>query len=824
MGMADHRRVLIVDDDIDFADSLHDVLKTEDYLTHIANNLNDALTSAQTFMPHVTLLDIRLGQASGLDLLSELKRRYPHLLCIVMTAYANVETAIRALQYGAYDYLRKPVYPEELTATLHRCFEKIELEQQNQQAVVALQASEERFRRLADNANDMIYRMSLPDGHYEYVSPASLNMIGYTPDEIYNSPKLVAEIIHADWREYFATEWIKLLKGEMAPFYEYQIIHKSGEERWLHQRNVLVRNSQGQPIAIEGIVTDITALKQTEAEIRRRNRELILLNRVIAATATSSDMVAILDTACRELALAFDTPQTTALLWNEERATATFVADQHANDQPTVLNETFSTENNPITQYLVTHRTPLIATDVQNDPRFMPVHNFLRQRKTVSLIVLPLFAENTIIGSLNIGTTQPRTFSEEEISLAQSVAEQVSGALVRIRLDEQHRQLEEQFRQSQKMEAIGRLAGGMAHDFNNLLTVITGYSELLLNRHMDKNDPQFRDVEQIYKAGERASTLTRQLLAFSRQQVIQPEVLDLNNIITDLNKMLRRLVSEDIDLITNLDPLLGHIKADSGQMEQVIMNLVVNAADAMPQGGLLTIATANANVNAAYARRYIGLEPGTYVALTVTDTGVGMDPETLSHIYEPFFTTKAKDKGTGLGLATVYGIVQQNKGYISATSQVGKGTTFQIYLPRLEQAGQATRQNQRPTETQRGTETILLVEDEEMVRELARQALHQFGYKILEAGNGQEALQMCQELNEPIHLLLTDIIMPGGLNGQELSHRLKAIHPETKVLFMSGYIDDEMAQRGILDSDVAFLPKPFSPVALSLKVREILDS
>jgi len=819
--MVDNRRVLIVDDDIDFADSLHDILEAEDYLTKIANNIGDALSSAQTFMPHVVLLDIRLGQASGLDLLIELKQRFPHLLCIIMTAYANVETAIRALQYGAYDYLRKPVYPEELTATLSRCFEKIELEQKGQHAQAALQASEERYRSIFENALEGIFRCKLEEGFID-ANPALIQMLGYNTKEEVLALNLKEDVFAND--KQFQYVWDLIQAGKTIKNLELLWQKKNGEHITVNLNSQVVQNDQGKIHFCESIVQDITERKRTEEEIRHRNVELDLLNRVIAATATSSDTITILNTVCQELALAFDTPQVTATLLNEERTTAIFVADYHSDNQPTLQDESIAIENNPIIQYLVTHKTPLVAMDAQNDPCLTPIHNLLRKRKTVSLIILPLFAEQAIIGSLNMGTMEPRTFSDDEISLAQSVAEQVSGALVRNRLDEQHRQLEDQLRQSQKMEAIGRLAGGMAHDFNNLLTVITGYSELLLNRHMDKNDPQFRDVEQIHKAGERASTLTRQLLAFSRQQIIQPEVLDLNNIITDLNRMLRRLVSEDIELITDLDPSLGHIRADSGQIEQIIMNLVVNAADAMPQGGKLTIGTTNTDVDANYARRHVGLESGAYTVLTVIDTGAGMDSETLSHIFEPFFTTKEKDKGTGLGLATVYGIVQQNEGYISVTSQLGQGTIFQIYLPRLEQVTQAKAQDHFSAKSQQGTETILLVEDEEMVRELARHALNQFGYTILEAHNGQEALQMCEELKEPIHLLLTDMVMPGGLNGRELSERLNALHPETKVLFMSGYIDDEIAQRGILDSDVAFLQKPFSPVALSLKVREILDS
>jgi signal transduction histidine kinase len=499
------------------------------------------------------------------------------------------------------------------------------------------------------------------------------------------------------------------------------------------------------------------------------------------------------------------------------------VADFSSEDHPSTVGQTVPVGNNPSFQHLLTHKTALAVDDAQSDPRLAQVHDLMCHRGTVSLLLVPLLFKEQVLGSLCLNSLVRRHFSTEEVKLAQSVAEQVAGALTRVQLDEQHRQLEEQYRQSQKMEAIGRLAGGMAHDFNNLLTVITGYSELLLHRYVDRNTPEHRDIEQINKAGNRAKTLTRQLLAFSRQQVIQPEVLDLNTTITDINQMLRRLVSENIDLITILAPGLGRIKADPGQTEQIIMNLVVNACDAMPQGGKLTIKTTNVDLDEDYASRHIGLEPGSYVKLTIGDTGVGMDVETQTHIFEPFFTTKAKGKGTGLGLATVYGIVQQNEGYISVSSEPGQGTTFQIYLPRLEQAPELASRDQASAESSGGTETILLVEDEDMVRDLVRYALLQDGYNILEARHGQNAIEVCEKHEGPIHLLLTDVIMPGGLTGRELAERLISLYPGIKVLYMSGYTDDAIVHHGILDPDIAFLQKPFTPTTLSRKVREILD-
>ncbi|MFC1975367.1 GAF domain-containing protein [Chloroflexota bacterium] len=568
---------------------------------------------------------------------------------------------------------------------------------------------------------------------------------------------------------------------------------------------------------------EIAERKRVEEEIKRRNRELDLLNRVIAASATSLEPSTILETTCGELAQAFELPHVSAVLINETETTAEVVAEYRDEDQPVALGITTYLVNNPPMQYLLTHKTPLIMDEAQAHPDLAAFHNQLGQGNIVSLVILPLIVEQKIIGCLNLYIDESSNLSTEDVSLAWSVAEQVSGALARAQLNKAHQQLAEQLRQSQKMEAIGRLAGGMAHDFNNLLTVITGYSELLLHRHVSKDTPQYKSIEQIHKAGERATALTRQLLAFSRQQVIQPKVLDLNAIISDTHEMLRRLVSEDIDLSTTLDPVLGRIKADSGQIEQIILNLVVNACDAMPQGGKLTIKTANIDPDEAYAGQHLGLEPGPYVLLTISDTGIGMDEETQSHIFEPFFTTKETGKGTGLGLATVYGIVRQNKGYISTSSQPEQGTTFHVYLPRLDPTLAAISRDQKPAGTIQGAETILLVEDEDMVRQLAHYALLEDGYHMLEAGHGQEALRVSEQYDGPIHLLLTDIVMPGGLGGRELAERLTSLRPETKVLYMSGYTDDTIIHHGVLDSDITFLQKPFSPTVLSRKVREVLD-
>src|SRR5579862_49860 len=388
----------------------------------------------------------------------------------------------------------------------------------------------------------------------------------------------------------------------------------------------------------------------------------------------------------------------------------------------------------------------------------------------------------------------------------------------------ERRALEQQLRQSQKMEAVGRLAGGIAHDFNNLLMVILGYSEFLLERL--GAEPHLRGpAQEISSAAERASSLTRQLLAFSRKQMLAPRIVNLNDVATENIKMLTRMIGEDVDLVLVPSSTLWPVRADAGQIEQVIMNLAVNARDAMPTGGKLTIETSNVTLDDDYARFHAPLRPGDYVMVAISDTGAGMDNETQSHIFEPFFTTKGP-KGTGLGLSTVYGIIKQSGGYIWVYSEMGRGTTFKIYLPRVASMGEAAAQVTAPLEAHKpepGTETILLVEDEANLRYLARQYLEKQGYKVIEAADGAVAMQIAVAHDKVIHLLLTDVIMP-GMNGRELAQRISEIRPNVKILYMSGYTENVIGHNGMLDAGVRLLQKPFNLRDLRSKVREVLDA
>jgi GAF domain-containing protein/CheY-like chemotaxis protein len=472
---------------------------------------------------------------------------------------------------------------------------------------------------------------------------------------------------------------------------------------------------------------------------------------------------------------------------------------------------------------------PLVVTDLVNDPRVILAHREpILRRGYRALLAVPVKIGERVVGVLSIRTRRDEGFSAEDLMVATAFASQAAVALENSRLYQETQrayaeltQTQDQLAQASKIEAIGHLAGGVAHDFNNLLTVIMGRTELLLGG-LGAGDPNRSAIELIETTAHRAADLTHQLLAFSRKQVLQPAVLDLNAVVSNMSEMLRRLIGEDIALMTELDPTLGRVKADPGQIEQIIMNLAVNARDAMPQGGRLTLETANVDLDAAYARKHVGTQPGPHVMLALSDTGTGMDAKTQARIFEPFFTTKGPQKGTGLGLATVYGIVKQSGGNIWVYSELGNGTTFKIYLPRIADAIEPGPVGSAVAAPLRGMETILLVEDEEAVRDLARDLLQARGYTVLEARDGAEALRVAEQHPGPIHLTLTDVVMP-EMTGRQLAERLAVLRPAVKILYMSGYTDNAVVHHGVLDPGTEFLQKPFTAAVLARKVREVLD-
>ena len=632
-------RVILVDDDPGMRETVADVLRFKGYEVEAAACGRDGLHRLAAERFDVAVVDIKLPDVSGLELLDEIKRVSPLTEVVFVTAFATVATATQAVNGAAFAYVTKPFEMDVLLTTLRRAAEKVELAEARRIADEALRESEERFRATFEQAAVGIAHIA-QDGAFIRVNQRLCDIYGFTREEILE--RTFKEIVHPDELDGILELRRRMFADEI-PMYtaEVRCRHRNGSTVWVNVTASVVRDAKGEPKYSIGAIQDITERKRLEGEL---------------------------------------------------------------------------------------------------------LH-------------------------------------------------------------------------SQRMEGVGQLAGGIAHDFNNLLTVISGRSELVLER-LDPADPLRRELELICKTSGRAAALTRQLLAFSRKQVLQPKAVDLNELVQTATALLKRIIGEHVELVFVPAEDLGCVRADPTQLEQVVVNLAVNARDAMPDGGKLTIGTANAALDERYARRHVGVVPGPHVQLTVSDTGIGMDRATQARIFEPFFTTKGPGKGTGLGLSTVYGIVKQSGGHVRVYSEVGRGTTFKVYLPRTDAAAEAS--PGRATSMPAGTETILVAEDESEVRALAREILETLGYIVVEASTAPDAILIAERHVGLIDLLLTDVVMP-RMSGRVLAERVGELRPEMKVLFMSGYTDDAIIRHGVLEAGVSFLEKPFTAAALAAKVRAVLD-
>jgi len=627
------------------------------------------------------------------------------------------------------------------------------------QAEEALRKSEERFRALVENSSDGICLVDR-EGIILYSSSSSVRVLGWPPEE--RKGRRAFEFVHPDDTERFRAFFAHCLGSAGLPTaIEVRGLHLDGGWR---QVEVVAANHLDDP-AVGAVVInfrDITLRRRAEESVRE----------------AAHQFRAVFDGALDAMVIADDEGR-----YVEVNAAA---CGLYGLSRSALLGHW--------------------------------IGDFAGPGLDVASIWATFRREGRAKGELRIIRPDGRV---RELEFAASADFLPGSHLAVFRDVTQRRQLEEQLRQAQKIEAVGRLAGGVAHDFNNLLNVITGYGQMLFRRLTD--GPEREKTRAILQAADRAAGLTRQLLAFSRKQVLEPKVLDLNAVVSGMDEMMRRLIGEDIELQAELAPDLGRTRADPGQLEQVLMNLVVNARDAMPRGGRVTLETSNAEMDEAYVRDHLGARPGRYVTLAVCDTGLGMDAETQKHIFEPFFTTKEKGKGTGLGLATVYGIVKQSEGYIWVDSAPGAGTTVRVYLPWVE--AEPVPEPKPPVAPEematRGTETVLLVEDEDMVRRMTREVLEGAGYRVLEASSGFEALRVSAGHGGRLDLLLTDVVMP-GMSGRELAERLAPVRPGMKVLYMSGHTDDAIFHHGVTQAGTGFLQKPFTPDALERRVRDLL--
>jgi two-component system cell cycle sensor histidine kinase/response regulator CckA len=722
-----------------------------------STSYEEALEAIEKCEPDVCLIDYRLGEYNCVELLRETDARGFRVPTILLTTEDEQDIDLKAMKVGAADYLIKEQIDKPLLGRT------IRYTIERARTLEALRASESKYRQIVETAVEGIWTLDC-EARASYVNRRMAEMLGYSVDEMLGRP--LFDFMDEDERAY-AEQSFERRKQGIAEQYERRLRRRDGTDLWALVATNPIHGPNGEFVGSLGMVSDITERKLTEQELRKseeRYRDLV---------ENARDIIYSHDLEGNYTSMNKAGEQITGYMREEALG---------MNQAQVVAPEYFERARQMIARKLVGEDETVYELDaIAKDGH----------RITIEVNTRLVYQDGVPVG-------------------VQGIARDIT----------ERKQLAEQLRQSQKMEAIGKLAGGIAHDFNNLLTAISGYSDLTI-RKLQPEDPLRHHVEEIKKASERAASLTRQLLAFSRKQVLQPVVLDLKAVVSDMERMLQRLIGEDIELRTVLNPELGSIKADPGQIEQVIMNLVVNARDAMPHGGKLTIETQNVYLDEDYAARHIAVRPGAYVMVAVSDTGTGMDEQTQRRIFEPFFTTKEMGKGTGLGLSTVYGIVKQSDGNIWVYSEVEQGTTFKIYLPRLDEGAQVYQQSIEVGERIYGTETILLAEDDERVRNLVRVVLEGYGYKVLLAANGSAALSSYERHEEPIHLLLTDVVMP-EMSGRDLAERLAQIRPEIKTLYMSGYTDESIVHHGILDADTSFIQKPFTSDALCHKVREVL--
>ncbi len=571
-------------------------------------------------------------------------------------------------------------------------------------------------------------------------------------------------------------------------------------------------------------LNDITERKKGEERIRHLNRVIRAIRKVNQLITKEKDRGRLIRRACENLVATQGFNSTWISLLDESKKSVQWADAGYEASFPALKEWLERGSLPPCAQRALAQTGISVIEDVFAECRACPLRRYCRSQAAFSV---RLCHDGRIYGVLTSSVPQAFVRDRETQGLFQEMGEDIGFALFNVdreeklkSADDEKKKMEEQLHQAQKMEAVGRLSGGIAHDFNNLMTIVMGNADLTLMM-IPEDDPLRESILEIKKAGERAASLTRQILAFSRRQIIQPVVLNFNALVLGVDKMLRRIIGEDIALETTLSSDLGQVEGDPGQVEQIIMNLAVNARDAMPKGGRLTIETANVELDREYAAKHIAVTPGPHVMLAVSDTGEGMTEAVRSQIFDPFFTTKAVGKGTGLGLSTVYGIVKQAGGHIWVYSEPGKGTCFKIYLPRVDKAHPVLDPLKIPPESLQGAETVLVVEDDAQLRNMACKILKKYGYKVLSAEGGPSALEIAKTHGETIHLLVTDVVMP-VMSGKEAAECMKTLQPDIKVLFMSGYTDNAIVHHGILDKDTAFLQKPFTPEGLARKVREVL--
>ena len=682
---------------------------------------------------------------------------------------------------------------------------------ERRKAQEASRASEARFRRLWDSGLILI-NISDAAGTLVDVNDSGANLLGYSREELINGSVRWRDLTPPEWRDAEEAAIAQFERTGVTAPWEKELLRKDGTRLPILTGAATLAGAGRIAIAV-----DLTERKRAESANLERTRIAELTAEVGVALAQGGVLQEVLQR-CAE-AMVRHAGAACARIWTCEPRLRTLVLQASAGSctcvTPGVDGEA---PIPPETKLIAEQRAPHVTNDVAGDQQAAVAAWTAREGMT-AFAGHPLLVSGELVGVISMFARH--TLSDAALKGLATIADEIAIGVHRSLGDDIRAVLEGQLRQAQKMEAVGRLAGGVAHDFNNVLSVILSYADLMLEE-LGREDPMRDDVDEIRKAGNRAADLTRQLLMFSRQQVLEPKVIDLNDLLARMDKMLQRILGEDVDLVFLAGPDLGRLRADPSSIEQVVMNLVVNARDAMPTGGKLTIETANVQLDEDFVRHHVDAKAGPYIMLAVSDTGIGMDAATRSRIFEPFFTTKPVDKGTGLGLSTVFGIAQQSGGWVYVYSEPGAGTAFKVYLPRVVQEVDKARAT-AALPLRRGSETILLVDDDEQVRLVTRGILKRNGYHVIDAKHAGEAMLACEQHAGTIHLLLTDVVMP-QMSGPELAKRLAKSRPGMRVMCMSGYTDDSIVRHGILETEFAYLQKPITPESLTRKVREVLDA
>jgi PAS domain S-box-containing protein len=800
---ADPLPILVVDDDSALIRTLADILRLHGYSPATAGTGREGLMLAANQEPALAVVDLRLPDMDGMELAARLHELSQLTEVVVLTGNASVESAVAALREHSVDYLVKPVNVDQLLQVASLATERW----QRRHAEVRLRESDERFRRVVDS-NMLGILFWETNGVVLDANDAFLATVGYTRDALEAGAINLSQLTPP---EYHALDQAKLseidARGVSEP-YEKEFIRADGS-----RVPILIGAATLQGRADQGVcfVLDITARKEAERAVEARASQQAAVARLGQRALSVADLQSLFDDAIAFVAETLDLPVAavferrsdgSALVmcsgvgWYEARPGQAVVAA----DADTQWGLTITTSE------------PVIVDAARPARASRPLSPLEADVASGVTVVIP--GPVNPYGVLAAHDRRPRTFTVDDVHFLQAMAHILGTAVERNRRDGV-------FRQAQRLEAVGRLASGVAHDFNNMLSAISGFGQLV-QAGLGAKDPLQEDVGEILKAAERAAGLTRQLLTFSREQQRQPTTVCVNDVVTDMKNMVQRLIGDRIELILSLDPHLGLIKVDPNQIEQVILNLCVNARDAMPAGGRLTIETTNTELDSTQTHEHSIDAPGTYVRLCVTDTGMGMDRETQAQIFEPFFTTKAPDKGTGLGLATVYGIVKQSDGEIWVYSERNVGTTFKLFFPRRDDEPLPESESAEAWEPARHAATVLVVDDEPAILSVLRRMLEGAGYVVIAAPNGTEAVTLGNSRREPIDLIVTDVTMP-GLNGPDVVAELRKRWPGARALYLSGYTDQTVIRERMVEEGANFLEKPFALDSFIRKVREVLD-